>query len=92
MAPKRTSNPGKSARYYRSNPKARAKKNAAQRKRNKTTAAKKYRAELNAARRKDGNYGKGGRDYSHTKSGKLVRESPKRNRARQGAGGRAKRK
>ena len=92
MAPKRTSNPGKSASYYRSNPKARAKKNAAQRKRNKTTAAKKYRAELNAARRKDGNYGKGGKDYSHTKSGKLVRESPKRNRARQGAGGRAKRK
>ena len=92
MAPKRTSNPGKSASYYRSNPEARAKKNAAQRKRNKTTAAKKYRAELNAARRKDGNYGKGGKDYSHTKSGKLVRESPKRNRARQGAGGRAKRK
>lgn len=92
MAPKRTSNPGKSASYYRSNPKARAKKNAAQRKRNKTTAAKKYRAELNAARRKDGNYGKGGKDYSHTKSGRLVRESPKRNRARQGAGGRAKRK
>ena len=92
MAPKRTSNPGKSARYYRSNAKARAKKNAAQRKRNKTTAAKKYRAELNAARRKDGNYGKGGKDYSHTKSGKLVRESPKRNRARQGAGGRPKRK
>ena len=92
MAPRRTSNPGKSASYYRSNPKARAKKNAAQRKRNKTTAAKKYRAELNAARRKDGNYGKGGKDYSHTKSGRLVRESPKRNRARQGAGGRAKRK
>lgn len=92
MAPRRTSNPGKSARYYRSNPEARAKKNAAQRKRNKTTAAKKYRAELNAARRKDGNYGKGGKDYSHTKSGKLVRESPKKNRARQGAGGKPKRK
>ena len=92
MAPKRTSNPGKSARYYRSNAKARAKKNAAQRKRNKTTAAKKYRAELNAARRKDGNYGKGGKDYSHTKSGRLVRESPRKNRARQGAGGRPTRK
>lgn len=92
MAPRRTSNPGKSASYYRKNPKARAKKNAAQRKRNKTTAAKKYRAELNAARRKDGNYGKGGKDYSHTKSGKLVRESPRKNRARQGAGGRPKRK
>ena len=92
MAPKRTKSPGKSAKYYAKNPKARAKKNTAQRKRNKTTANKTYRAELNAARRKDGNYGKGGKDYSHTKSGKLVRESPKKNRARQGSGGRAKRK
>lgn len=92
MAPKRTKSPGKSAKYYAKNPKARAKKNAAQRKRNKTTANKKYRAELNAARRKDGNYGKGGKDYSHTKSGKLVRESPKKNRGRQGSGGRPKRK
>jgi hypothetical protein len=92
MAPKRTKSPGKSARYYAKNPKARAKKNAAQRKRNKTATNKTYRAELNAARRKDGNYGKGGKDYSHTKSGKLVRESPKKNRARQGSGGRAKRK
>jgi hypothetical protein len=92
MAPKRTKSPGKSARYYAKNPKARAKKNAAQRKRNKTSTNKKYRAELNAARRADGNYGKGGKDYSHTKSGKLVRESPKKNRARQGSGGRAKRK
>jgi len=92
MAPKRSKSPGKSAKYYAANPKARAKKNTAQRKRNKTTANKTYRAELNAARRKDGNYGKGGKDYSHTKSGKLVREAPKKNRARQGAGGRAKRK
>ena len=92
MAPKRTRSPGKSARYYAKNPKARAKKNATQRKRNKTAANKTYRAELNAARRKDGNYGKGGKDYSHTKSGKLVRESPKKNRARQGSGGKPKRK
>ena len=92
MAPKRTRSPGKSARYYAKNPKARAKKNPAQRKRNKTTANKTYRAELNAARRKDGNYGKGGNDYSHTKGGKLVRESPKKNRARQGSGGKPKRK
>ena len=65
MAPKRAKNPGKSARYYAKNPKARAKKNAAKRKRNKTAANKAYRAELNAARRKDGNYGKGGKYYSH---------------------------
>ena len=92
MAPKRASNPGKSARYYAKNPAARAKKNAAQRKRNKTSANKKYRAELNAARRKDGNYGKGGKDYSHTKSGKLVRESAKKNRARNGSNGRSTKK
>ena len=92
MAPKRAKNPGKSARYYAKNPKARAKKNAAQRKRNKTAANKAYRAELNAARRKDGNYGKGGKDYSHTKSGKLVRESAKKNRARNGSGGKSTKK
>lgn len=92
MAPKRSSNPGRSARYYRSNPEARAKKNAAQRKRNKTAANRKYRSELNRARRADGNYGKGGKDYSHTKSGRLVRESPKKNRARQGANGKSTKK
>ena len=92
MAPKRAKNPGKSARYYAKNPKARAKKNAAQRKRNKTAANKAYRAELNAARRKDGNYGKGGKDYSHTKSGRLVRESAKSNRARNGSGGKSTKK
>ena len=92
MAPKRTSSPGKSAKYYAKNPKARAKKNAAQRKRNKTSANKAYRAELNAARRKDGNYGKGGKDYSHTKSGKLVSESAKKNRARNGSGGKSTKK
>ena len=92
MAPKRAKNPGKSARYYAKNPKARAKKNAAQRKRNKTAANKAYRAELNAARRKDGNYGKGGKDYSHTKSGRIVRESASANRARNGSGGKSTKK
>lgn len=92
MAPKRATNPGKTARYYAKSPAARAKKNAAQRKRNKTSANKTYRAELNAARRKDGNYGKGGADYSHTKSGRLVRESAKRNRARNGSGGKSTKK
>jgi len=86
MAPKVSSNPGKSARYYAKNPKARAKKNAAQRQRNKTSENREYRSELNAARRKAGIYGKGGPDMSHTKSGKLVKESPKKNRARNGSG------
>ena len=84
MAPKKLplSKIKKSARNYRKNPKSRAKKNAAQRARNKLKINKKYRAELNSARRKDGNYGKGGKDYSHTKRGTLVRENASKNRAR----------
>ena len=82
MAPKSVKSPRKSARFSRDNPKSRAKKNAAQRKLNKSPENKKYRAELNRARRKAGVYGKGGKDFSHTKSGKLVRENPSKNRAR----------
>ena len=92
MAPRRAKNPGKSARYYAANPEAREKKNAAQRKRNKSKANREYRSELNAERRKRGVYGKGGADMSHTKSGKLVAESPKKNRARNGANGRSTKK
>jgi hypothetical protein len=92
MAPRKASNPGKSARYYASNPEARAKKNAAQRKRNKSAANRKYRSELNAERRKRGIYGEGGPDMSHTKSGRLVAESPKKNRARNGANGKSTKK
>jgi hypothetical protein len=36
--------------------------------------------------------GKGGDDLSHTKSGRLVKESPSKNRARNGAGGRPTKK
>ena len=54
MAPQRAKNPGRSARYYAANPEARAKKNAAQRKRNKSAANREYRSELNAERRKRG--------------------------------------
>ena len=46
-------------------------------------ARKKYRAELNKANRKAGTYGNGdGKDMSHTKKGKLVKESQSKNRAR----------
>jgi ribosomal protein S4 len=92
MAPRKAKNPGKSARYYRDNPEARAKKNAYQRKRNKSEENREYRSELNAERRKRGIYGKGGPDMSHTKSGRLVSESPKRNRARNGANGKSTKK
>ena len=92
MAPRKAKNPGKSARYYAANPKARAKKNAAQRKRNRSKANKEYRAELNRERRRRGIYGKGGKDVSHTKGGNLTLESPKKNRARQGSNGKSTKK
>lgn len=92
MAPRKSSSPGRSARYYRSNPEARKKKNAAQRKRNKNAKNRKYRAELNKERRKRGVYGKGGKDMSHTKDGRIVAESPKKNRARQGSNGKSTKK
>ena len=92
MAPRKSKSPGRSARYYRSNPEARKKKNAAQRKRNKTAKNRKYRAELNKERRKRGVYGKGGKDMSHTKSGRIVAESPKKNRGRQGSNGKSTKK
>lgn len=86
MAPRLVADPGKSAKYYRENPEARAKKNAAQRRRNKHPLAIKYRTELKAERRKRSVYGDGGEDMSHTKDGKIIPENPKKNRARNGHG------
>lgn len=84
MAPRKTSNPGKSAQHYRDNPDSYKKKLEYDKKENKSEKDKKYRAELNAERRKRGVYGKGGKDMSHTKDGKIVPEDPKTNRARKG--------
>jgi len=48
-----------------------------------TKDRKSYRASLNKANRDAGTYGnKDGKDMSHTKSGKLVKESQSKNRAR----------
>lgn len=48
-----------------------------------TEERKRYRAALNKANRKAGTYGNGdGKDMSHTKDGKLVKESQSKNRAR----------
>jgi len=48
-----------------------------------TEERKRYRAALNRANRKAGTYGNGdGKDMSHTKDGKLVKESQSKNRAR----------
>lgn len=76
---------GRSARYYRSNPEARAKKKAYDTEYHATPERKKYRAGLNRARR-ERNLKGNEKDLSHTKDGRLVLESRKRNRARNGSG------
>ena len=78
----------KSARYYASNPKAAAKKARYQRKLNKDPAVKQASEERWAERRRRGIAGKGGGDLSHDTKGRMKLESPAKNRARKGAGGR----
>jgi hypothetical protein len=74
----------KSSKYFANNPEARAKKNAYNKAYHSTPERRKYRGELVQERRDRGIYGKGGKDVSHTKSGKTVLESRKINRARNG--------
>ena len=82
----------KSAKYYASHPEARKKKAAYDTKYGSSESRKKYRRDLARERRKRGIMGKGGGDLSHTKSGKLVREAPSKNRARNGANGKSTKK
>jgi len=78
----------KSAKYFRDNPEARKKKNEYNTAYHSTPERKKYRVKLNKANRDAGTYGNGdGKDMSHTKSGKLVKESASANRARNGKDG-----
>jgi hypothetical protein len=83
----------KSAVYFQKNPEARKKKNAYNTAYHSTPERKKYRVRLNKANRKAGTYGNGdGKDMSHTKSGKLVKESQSANRARNGKDGSSSKK
>jgi hypothetical protein len=84
MAPRElpSSQKRKSAKYYEENPEARKKKNATTSKNNKKPEQRAKRTELKQARRDRGMDGKGGKDLSHTKDGKLVKEDPSTNRAR----------
>lgn len=76
-----------SAKYFHANPEARKKKEAYDKKYHATPERREYRAELNKANRKAGTYGnKDGKDMSHTKGGKMVKESQSKNRARNGKG------
>ena len=83
MGPKPSPNPGRTARYYRSNPKARAKHVRDNTNANKTPAKKKYRRDLMKIRRrlKPGPQ----QDVSHKSGGGVKLESRKTNRARGGA-------
>jgi len=77
-----------SAKYFQSNTKAKAKKDAYNKEYHSTPERRKYRSELNKENRKAGTYGnKDGKDMSHTKVGKVVKEIFSRNRARNGKGG-----
>lgn len=82
----------KTAKYYAENPEARKKRNAYQRKYNKKPSVKKASEERWSERRRRGIAGKGGKDLSHTRDGKMVLEDPSKNRARNGSGGRPKKK
>ena len=82
-----------SAKYFAANPEARAKKNEYNKKYHSSEERNKYRAELNMANRKAGTYGNGdGKDMSHTKDGKVVKEKQSSNRARNGKGDNKKKK
>jgi hypothetical protein len=77
----------KSAKYFAANPDSRAKKNAYNKEYHSDPSRVNYRENLNSANRKAKTYGnKDGKDMSHTKAGKLVKESSSTNRARNGKG------
>ena len=81
--PKLSENPGKTAKYYRSHPKARKKHQSTNKKINDTPAKKSYRRDLMRIRRKR----KPGSqtDMSHQPDGSVKAESRKANRGRGGA-------
>ena len=84
MAPRKTTNPGKTTKFYRKNKDSYRKKLAAQKKINSRPEQKAYRRELAQARRANGMMGKGGKDMCHDNRGKLRPCNAKRNRAKGG--------
>lgn len=80
----------KTADFYKSNPEAYAKKLKYDKKRNAKPGRKKYRADLARERRARGIMGKGGPDVSHQAGGGFRLEDPRKNRARNGSGGKPK--
>ena len=83
MGPKPSPNPGKTAKFYRNNPRSRLKHVRDETNRNKSPAKKRYRNELMKIRRrvKPGPQ----QDVSHKPGGGTTLENRKANRARGGA-------
>jgi hypothetical protein len=68
--------PGKTSKYYASNPEARKKRLEYQREYNKKAREVKKRVELNKENRKRGTYGNGdGMDVAHTKNGTKLQKA-----------------
>jgi len=83
----------KSAKGYAENPESRKKKLAYDTKYQSTPERVAYRSGLNKANRRAGTEGNGdGKDMSHTKSGRTVKEAASKNRARNGANGKSTKK
>lgn len=79
---------GKTARYYKSHPKARRVKAKYDTEYHSTDERKKYRARLNRERRRRRLKGSD-KDLSHASGNKLVLEDKSKNRARQGSDGKS---
>jgi hypothetical protein len=82
----------RTAQYYAKNPEAAEKRREYQREYNKSSSAKKYRAECNAGRKALGLKKGDKRDASHCKSGRIVAENRTVNRARNGSNNKSTKK
>lgn len=72
----------RSAKYYQSNPEARAKKEAYDKEYHSTAERKKYRADLNQENRERGTYGNGDKkDVAHKSRTRTRMQSQSKNRA-----------
>lgn len=93
MAPPKTKKPRRSAKYYRKNKTARAKKASTDKAINSRPSQVKKRVEANRARRRAKAKGRNvtGKDASHTKNG--IRFTPSsKNRGKRGEGGRKRKR
>lgn len=81
----------RSKRYYDKSPASRKKKAEYDAAYHATPERKAYKRALSRTNRATNGWGDG-KDVSHTRSGKTTKESPSKNRARNGSGGRSTKK